>query len=49
MTVIRSRSISIRAQEVRLIVRKEETSFSNFPAFSNGIMMATLQIRGQSA
>ena len=36
-------------QEVRLIGRKEATSLGDFPAFSNGIMMATLQIRGQSA
>ena len=36
-------------QEVRLIGQKEATSPGDFPAFSNGIMMATLQIHGQLA
>lgn len=33
-------------QELTLIGRKEATSLGDFPAFSNGTMMATLQIRG---
>ena len=45
--MIRFRSFT--TQEVRLIGRKEATSLGDFPAFSNGIMKATLQIRGQSA
>ena len=45
--MIRSRSFT--TQEVRLIGRKEPTSLGDFPAFSNGIRKATLQIRGQSA
>ena len=36
-------------QEVRLIGQKEVTSLGDFPTISNGIMMATLQIHGQSA
>ena len=35
-------------QEVKLTGQKGATSLGDFPAFSNGIMMATLQIRGQS-
>ena len=45
--MIRSKNFTI--QEVRLIGREEATSLSNFPAISNGIMMAALSISGQSA
>ena len=44
---IHSRSFTM--QEVRLIGQKEVTSLGDFPTISNGIMMATLQIHGQSA
>ena len=36
-------------KQVKLIVRKEATSLDDFPSFSNGMIMATLQICGQSA
>ena len=36
-------------QKVRLTGQKEATSIGDFPAFSIGMMMATFQIRGQSA
>ena len=36
-------------QEVRLIGRKEATSLGDFPTFNSGIMVATLQVCGQSA
>ena len=42
-------SRSFTTQEVRLNGRKEATSLGDFPAFRNGIIVATLQIRGQSA
>ena len=42
-------SISFAKQEVRLIGWEKATSLGDFSAFRNGIMMATLQIRGQSA
>ena len=42
------RSRSFMTQEVRLIGRKEAKSLGDFPAFSNGIMMVTIQIGGQS-
>ena len=40
---------SFAMQGVRLTGRKETTFLVNFPAFSNRIMMTTLQIHGQSA
>ena len=45
--MIHSRSFTM--QEVRLIGWKEATSLDDFPSFSNGMMMATLQICGQFA
>ena len=42
------RSSSFTTEDVKLIDRKEATSFGHLPAFSNGMMVATLQIRGQS-
>ena len=42
------RSSSFTMQDVKLIGRKEATSFGHLLAYSNGTMMATLQRRGQS-
>ena len=41
-------SSSFMTEDVKLIGRKEATSFGHLPAFSNGMMMATLQIGGKS-
>ena len=35
--------------DVRLMGRKDATLLEDFPALSNGMIMATLQIHGQSA
>ena len=40
---------SLTRQEVRLMGRKDATSLRDFPAFRNGMIVATLQIRGQWA
>ena len=43
------RSRSLTTYDVRLMGRKDATSLEDFPAFSNGMIAATLQMRGQRA
>ena len=40
-------SRNLTTHDVRLMVWKDATSLGDFPAFSNGTMMETLQILGQ--
>ena len=46
-TTARMRSRSLTTHYVRLMGQKDGTSQGDFPAFSNGMIVATLQIRGQ--
>ena len=48
-TTARMRSRSLTTHYVRLMGQKDATSLGDFPAFSNGMIVATLQIRGQWA
>ena len=48
-TTARMRSRSLTTHYVRLMGQKDATSLGDFPAFSNGMILATLQIRGQWA
>ena len=48
-TTARMRSRSLKTHYVRLMGQKDASSLGDFPAFSNGMIVATLQIRGQWA
>ena len=45
----RMRSRSLMTHDVRLMGQKEATLLGDFPVLSNGMIVATLQIRGQFA